>query len=65
MIERLEPVEQWFWVRNGMFGAWEYNEHAVSGRLRGTPMPEEDFVLFEPVGRRWPGCCRCCSCGRI
>ena len=25
-IERLEPVEQRFWVRDGMFGDWEYNE---------------------------------------
>ena len=23
MIQRLEPVEQWFWVRDGMYGAWE------------------------------------------
>jgi len=50
LVERLEPVEQWFWVRDGMFGAWEYNEHAVSGRRRGVPMPDEDFLVFEPVG---------------
>jgi phage gp29-like protein len=47
MIERLEPVEQWFWLRDGMFGSWEYNEHAVSGRLEGVPVEEEDFVIFE------------------
>ena len=32
MIQRLEPVEQWFWVRDGMYGVWEYNQNAVSGR---------------------------------
>jgi len=25
MIDRLEPVEQWFWMRDGMFGEWQYN----------------------------------------
>jgi hypothetical protein len=48
-IERLEPVEQWFWVREGMFGEWEYNENAVSGRRRGIPIEREDFVVFETV----------------
>jgi hypothetical protein len=48
-IERLEPVEQWFWVREGMFGEWEYNENAVSGRRRGIPIERENFVVFETV----------------
>ncbi len=48
-IERLEPVEQWFWVRDGMFGDWEYNADAVSGRRRGTPIEREEFVIFETV----------------
>ena len=49
MIHRLEPVEQWFWVRDGMFGEWEYNENAVSGRRRGVPIEPENFVIFETV----------------
>jgi hypothetical protein len=52
-VERLEPVEQWFWVREGMFGEWEYNENAVSGRRRGIPIERENFVIFEtaPLNR--------------
>ena len=49
LIHRLEPVEQWFWVRDGMFGDWEYNENAVSGRLKGTPIDPADFLVFETV----------------
>jgi len=47
LISRLEPVEQWFWLRDGLFGAWEYNEHAMSGRRRGTPIELDNFVVFE------------------
>ena len=49
MIHRLEPVEQWFWLRDGLFGDWEYNEHASSSRRRGTPIDQDRFVVFEAV----------------
>jgi phage gp29-like protein len=45
----LEPVEQWFWVRDGLFGDWEYNENAVSGRRKGIPIERGNFVVFETV----------------
>ena len=49
LIQRLEPVEQWFWVRDGMYGAWEYNQNAVSGRYRGIPIESADFVILDTV----------------
>ncbi|MCX6997011.1 MAG: DUF935 family protein [Kiritimatiellaeota bacterium] len=49
MVTRLEPVEQWFWVRDGLFGAWEYNENAVSGRWRGVGIETANFLIFETV----------------
>jgi phage gp29-like protein len=47
LIERLEPVEQWFWIRDGLFGDWEYNPGAVSGARRGTVIDPENFVILE------------------
>jgi phage gp29-like protein len=49
LVSRLEPVEQWFWVRDGMYGAWEYNSNAVSGRNRGLPIETENFLVMESV----------------
>jgi phage gp29-like protein len=49
MVTRLEPVEQWFWVRDGLFGSWEYNECARSGLARGLPVDYGNFLLFESV----------------
>jgi len=49
LVTRLEPVEQWFWVRDGLFGAWEYNQNARSGAARGMMVDFEDFLVFESV----------------
>jgi phage gp29-like protein len=49
LVTRLEPVEQWFWVRDGMYGAWEYNENAVSGRKRGSAIDPANFVILDTV----------------
>ncbi len=70
LVERLEPVEQpssrlrryavpwWFWIRDGMFGDWEYNENAVSGRRKGIPIERDDFVIWTSRSRwrRRAGC---------
>ena len=49
LVTRLEPVEQWFWVRDGIFGAWEYNQNARSGAARGLAVDFENFLVFESV----------------
>ncbi len=46
-IEVLDPIEQWWWVRDGIYGEWELNEDAVFGAIRGTPVPRERFVIRE------------------
>jgi phage gp29-like protein len=49
LVTRLEPVEQWFWVRDGLFGAWEYNQDAKSGVGRGESVDFQNFLIFESV----------------
>jgi len=49
MVTRLESVEQWFWVRDGLFGAWEYNQDARSGQARGLPVDLDNFLVLESV----------------
>jgi phage gp29-like protein len=49
LVTRLEPVEQWFWVRDGMYGDWEYNQNAVSGRKRGSAIDPTSFVILDTV----------------
>jgi phage gp29-like protein len=49
LVTRLEPVEQWFWVRDGLFGEWEYNQNARSGAARGLAVDFENFLVFESV----------------
>ena len=46
-VTRLEPVEQWFWCRKGMFGEWQYNAGAKSGIVEGKKVNRENFILLE------------------
>ncbi len=46
-VLRLEPVEQWFWCRKGMFGEWRYNREARSGEDEGEEVERGDFVMVE------------------
>lgn len=45
-IKRLEPVEQWFWVRRGLYGDWQYNADARQSS-QGTPIKPENFLIRE------------------
>lgn len=46
-IVELRPVEQWFWVRDGLYGAWEYNADAKVGAYRGTAVDRAQFIVHE------------------
>jgi len=46
-IVRLEPVEQWFWCRSGMFGEWTYNRNALSGIDEGEKIERANFAIVE------------------
>lgn len=53
-IVELADVPQWYWVRDGLNGAWEYNEGAAFGSTRGKPVEEDRFVVREiarPINR--------------
>jgi phage gp29-like protein len=43
----LDPVEQWFWTRKGMFGDWRYLADATSSRNNAVPIERENFLIFE------------------
>lgn len=45
-IVRLEPVPQWHWVRDGLYGAWEYNATAAQV-MSGTAIDTRHFVIRE------------------
>jgi hypothetical protein len=50
-VVHLEPVPQWYWVRDGISGTWQYNEQAKSGVRFGLVIPDErlkqDFIIRE------------------
>lgn len=50
----LATVDQWFWVRDGLYGQWKYNPAATFGTNRGTDVPEPRFITREvarPINR--------------
>ncbi len=42
----LEPVPQWHWLRDGMYGDWQYNADATSVN-HGIPIQPENFLFRE------------------
>lgn len=46
-VVRLEPVDQWQWVRDTFCGQWQYNAEAASGAVRGEAIDPQHFVVRE------------------
>lgn len=47
LVERLEPIQQWFWVREGMSGRWRFNQESKSHEPRGEMILRDDFCILE------------------
>lgn len=53
-VIELAPVDQWFWVRKGLYGAWQLNPESRFGTVTGEDAPEARFISREvsrPVNR--------------
>ncbi len=46
-IVELRPVQQWYWCRDGLNGAWAYNSGARSGSVKGEPVDMSRFIVRE------------------
>lgn len=45
-VVALQPVPQWHWCRDTLYGPWLYNAEAASTN-RGTPIEERHFIIRE------------------
>ncbi len=53
-IIELSAVDQWFWVRRGLYGEWQLNSACSFGATTGEPVPEPRFICREvsrPINR--------------
>jgi phage gp29-like protein len=46
-IVALQPVPQWHWCRDGVYGEWEFQANALSGGNRGVPIEPANFLIRE------------------
>lgn len=46
-VVRLEPVEQWHWVRDTCYGPWEYNPSSSTGAVHGEAIDPKNFIVRE------------------
>ena len=49
LVSRLEPVEQWFWIKKGMFGDWRFNAESRSQESQGVAIDRRNFCIMESV----------------
>ena len=46
-IHHLEPVPQWHWVKDGLYGDWKFVEDATASDLRGEAIDPTSFLIRE------------------
>jgi len=46
-VTRLEPVPQWHFNRDGIYGAWRYQADARMGNAGGEPLRAGDWIIRE------------------
>lgn len=46
-IIELQPVPQWHWCREGLYGDWLYQENAMIGSIQGQPIDTDRFIIRE------------------
>jgi phage gp29-like protein len=46
-VSRLEPIPQWFWVREGTGGRWRFNPESKSHEARGELVPRDAYCVLE------------------
>ncbi len=47
LVSRLEPIPQWFWVREGTYGRWRFNPESKSCEPRGEIVLRDDLCILE------------------
>lgn len=53
-VVEFAPVDQWFWVRKGLYGTWQMNRNASFGATTGDVVPLPRFIIREvsrPINR--------------
>jgi phage gp29-like protein len=53
-VTELASVDQWFWVREGLYGGWKLNRNCTFGTVKGEDVPEARFICREvtrPINR--------------
>jgi phage gp29-like protein len=46
-VVRLDPVPQWHWCRDTLYGPWQYDPQASSGRTSAQPIDTRHFIIRE------------------
>jgi phage gp29-like protein len=46
-IIALQPVPQWHWCRDGIYGDWKFQENALRGGTTGTDIAYANFLIRE------------------